>query len=525
VTTEASHSEASTAIMLNDVRVDFTDLSLTQGEHHIRLEPRVMGVLQAFASDPARPWTRGALIDQVWGAGEGSDESLSRAIYVLRKVFRQFDSLNEALTTIPKRGYRLTASVHALDPANKDERQASPPDLFSVAVLPFSSQFPGKEDTYLSDGLTRDLTALLARAQCFRVIPHSSAASLNIADKSSLDIARQLDTRHIVRGSLVRSEEEIRVRIELVDAVDNTLLWSNRYDAALDQFYEIEDDAVESISTAIAASLKLPRPQWTPRNKTFNLSVYQRLQEAEVLRLNYSPETAKKIIALLEEILAIAPGEPVVSAALAVQLSQNVVSRWTPDLEGCRHEADRLIAASLSQAPDNPEVLTAAGIVSAMFHRPDDAIGYLQRSLARDPNDAHALAVLGWQKALRHADRTGIAAIETAERRAPHHPRFGLWATYRATAHLFLLEYEAGLLGAREASIRTPGYYQPFLHCAWACVGLGDTLVANSYIEQAEKILPGIVPTYVDEMKQWSENSPNASQCHEVLDSLSVLSV
>ena len=159
-----------------------------------------------------------------------------------------------------------------------------------------------------------------------------------------------------------------------------------------------------------------------------------------------------------------------------------------------------------------------------MFHRPDEAIRHLELATARNPNDAHALAVLGWQHCLRHADPAGIGLIETAEARAPHHPRFGLWATYRATGHLFMLDYARGLDGARQAVERTPHYYQPHLTCAWAHAGLGDSASAKREIQLAREIdAQDILEKFVAEMRKWSRNSPNKTQCWEVLDVLRAL--
>ena len=80
------------------------------------------------------------------------------------------------------------------------------------------------------------------------------------------------------------------------------------------------------------------------------------------------------------------------------------------------------------RAPFSAEVIASAGIVSAMFNRSDDAIGYLRRAVEIDLNRAHAQAVLGWQICLRHSGAHGLNYIESSERRAPHNPRIGLLA-------------------------------------------------------------------------------------------------
>ncbi len=329
--------------------------------------------------------------------------------------------------------------------------------------------------------------------------------------------------RFLAKGSLVRSGQEIRIRIELIDCVENALLWSRKYEAHLDRFYEVQDDAVIGISTAISAKIKVPHKEFTRRNRNFNISVYERVQQAESLRFNYNRENAERILTLLEQALVASPEDTAVAAALAVQLSQSVVSGWVSYPLEAKRKADALIEAAITASPQDPDVLAAAGIVATMFHRPDDAIDYLERCLANNPNDAHALAVLGWQRCLRLADRNGISLIEIAEERAPHHPRFGLWATYRATAHLFMLDYEAGLEGALEAVRRTPNYFQPLLHCAWAHAGLGDDDAAREAIRKADAIQPGVLERYVDEMRKWSANSPHRDASHKILAQLLAL--
>jgi tetratricopeptide (TPR) repeat protein len=96
-----------------------------------------------------------------------------------------------------------------------------------------------------------------------------------------------------------------------------------------------------------------------------------------------------------------------------------------------------------------------------------------------------------------------------------------LWATYRATGQLFLLNYEAALPAADHAVARTPNYYQPHLTRAWALAGLGDYATALSEIEKARELdSADILEKFVKEMRKWSANSPNRRLCWSVLDKL-----
>lgn len=519
---EHATNTARTPFFMNGVFVEPDAHRISGRKTTRRVEPKVMALLVALAERPGKLWTRDELITRIWSGTTASDETLTRIVYQLRLALKSVAAAAGAVRTVPKLGYRLDGDVWAADKeADEAPSQTALMPPFSVAVLPVVDVSAGSDGGFLADGLTRDLTTLLSRTPRFRVTPVSSAARHSADASSMAAVGQALRARYLVTGTLGRSGDTVRVRVDLSDAAESVLLWAEKYETNVDRFFEVQEDVVCSITTAIAAKVNVTQPLRVRRTGRFNLSAYERVQAAEALRLNYGRESAGKIVEMLREALEFEPDDPIARSALAVQLSQNVVSQWTADPTATMAEADALIAEALAAAPTDPEVLAAAGIVATMFHRPDDAIRYLEVATARNPNDAHALAVLGWQHCLRHSDPGGIGLIETAEARAPHHPRFGLWATYRATAHLFMLEYAEGLRGGRQAVERTPNYYQPRLTCAWAHTGLGDKPSALREIDLARRQeSEGILDKFVEEMRRWSSNSPNRDQCWAVLEKL-----
>lgn len=507
---------------INGVLVEPDALRICGGQGSCQIEPKVMTLLVALSERPGQLWTREELLARIWDGAAASDESLTRIVYLLRKALKESDETEACICTVAKLGYRLDAQVREAEARSDsiDPRHAEFPP-FSVAVLPVADQSANEDAKFLADGLTRDLTMLLARTPQFRVTPYSSAVRLTAEARNTTAAGAALHARFIVTASLARCDDCVRIRAELCDAAEDVLLWAEKYEAAIDRFFDVQEDAVCSITTAISAKVNTTQPARVRRSGRFDVSAYERVQAAEALRLNYGPDSARQIVILLDEALAIEPFDPITRAALAVQLSQNVVSQWVEDPATTMAQADALIARALSSAPNDPDVRAAAGVVATMFHRPDVAIGHLEFATQHNPNDAHALAVLGWQRCLRHNDASGIGLIELAEERAPHHPRFGLWATYRATAHLFMLDFEQGLRGGRQAVERTPNYYQPHMTCAWAHTGLGDTVSARQQVARARALsAPDILERFVSEMRKWSQNSPNRPRCWEVLEAL-----
>lgn len=507
---------------MNGVLVECDALRISGPKTSCRVEPKVMALLVALAERPGQLWTRAELGARLWPSGSGSDETLTRLAYLLRSALRNIGADADAVQTLPTLGYRLDAEVWAADQkAERARSRTAPLPAFSVAVLPVVDGSAGGTGKLLADGLTRDLTMLLSRTPHFRVAPHSSATRFSVNAPEMAQIGEALHSRYLVCATLALIDATLCIRVELSDAVEGVLLWAEKYHTAVSNFFEVQEDVVCSITTAIAAKVNVTQPLRARRTGRFNLSAYERVQAAEALRLNYGRDSARQIVAMLQEALAIEADDPVTRGALAVQLSQNVVSQWAADPLATMATADALIAQALAAAPNSPEVRASAGIVATMFHRPDDAITHLEIATARNPNDAHALAVLGWQHCLRHSDPGGIGLIETAEARAPHHPRFGLWATYRATAHLFMLDYAAGLRGGQQAVERTPNYYQPRLTCAWAHTGLGDLDAARQEIQRAQQLESvEILERFVVEMRKWASNSPNKTTCWAVLEAL-----
>lgn len=500
------------------------------------VEPKVMAMLQVLAERPQETWTRAELIERIWPQSDGGDESLTRLAYLLRKAFADTHQVHDLVKTVPKQGYYLSATVdrEAVSQAGEIPGAARPAvmpsralDLspFSLCVLPVTEIGDTKAYTLLCDGITRDLSALLSRSSALEVAAPSSTAYLAANRVAFSKIAQALNVRYLVNSTFSVFEDEITIRVELVDSVSERLVWSKKYTAGMKRFYALQDEIVLDISTAVASKVKASHRTDEFSFREFSLGAYERVQQAKNLRANYGPATARQIEALLVDALAIEPDNPLIKAELAVQLSQNVVSKWTDDEDATRALANRLVAEALAAQPSDPDVLAAAGIVSTMFHDPDTAIGYLDRVIRLDPISAHAAAVLGWQQCLRHADPTGLEKIRTSEMRAPHHPRFGLWATYRCTAHLFMLDYEAAEPACRDAIIRTPNYYQPRCSLAWALCGLGQYVDAKAAIDEAKSFGDeDIAIRFVDEMRKWSSNSPHAEEISRVLDKLLDLS-
>ncbi len=461
------------------------------------VEPLVMDVLVHLANRPSEVVSRDELINQVWLFNPGADESLTRAISLLRRIFRIDKSIENYIETVWKRGYTLAAPVDFQAAANDrgptatrllDQLPAA--SDYSVAVLGFENMSTRESDRYLADGLTRDLTSLLGRVPRLHVAAYNSATRLQGAPASIAEIAGKLGVRYLVSGTLTREGDGLSVRHSLMDSVTDEQVWASKMSVDLANFYEVEDTIVLDISTAMSSALQLSHANSPKQNRSFQLGAYELVQQAEALRLNYNEKAAFEIIALLEQALEINPDDAAVHAALAVQYTQNIVSNFAGTPADAAQRAGRYLDAAMRLAPLDPEVLAAAGIVATMRGNPRLAVRNLTRSVELNPNNPHSLAVLGWQYCWLNSDVAGQRMIETAEARAPHHPRFGLWAHYRGHCEIKLGRIDQAIAAYDDCADRNPNYSLNLVALAMAQALAGRANDARGTVKRLLMLAP-----------------------------------
>lgn len=124
-------------------------------------------------------------------------------------------------------------------------------ELESVAVLPFVHSGSDPDTEYLADGLTESLINDLSNIQNLRVVPRSLVFAYKNSDKSVAEIAAELDARAVVTGRLVRSEDELSVQADLIDAHDRAQLWGNRFSGTVSDFLSLQQRVTRDVAARL----------------------------------------------------------------------------------------------------------------------------------------------------------------------------------------------------------------------------------------------------------------------------------
>jgi len=159
---------------------------------------------------------------------------------------------------------------------------------------------PGPDDDYFSDGLTEELIHLLTRIPSLRVVAWSSASKLRGREADLAGIRRQLRVGTVLRGSVRRTPERVRVTVQLIDSASGDYLWSETYDRGLENVFEIQGEIARAMVQTLHLKLTgLPQCD-TPRRAT-NVACYNLCLQGRFHTNKRSAEGLRKSVERFEE--------------------------------------------------------------------------------------------------------------------------------------------------------------------------------------------------------------------------------
>ena len=142
-----------------------------------------------------------------------------------------------------------------LEPASKEKMAFPLPDKPSIAVLPFANMSGDPKEDYFSDGLTEQIITSLSMVPRLFVIARNSTFVYKGKAVKVQKVAEEQGVRYVLEGSVQKSQERVRITVQLIDAIKGHHLWSERYDRELKDLFALQDEIVRQIMTAVQVKL------------------------------------------------------------------------------------------------------------------------------------------------------------------------------------------------------------------------------------------------------------------------------
>jgi len=300
-------------------------------------------------------------------------------------------ALQRALARVPRdRFASVTEFVEAIVSPEREEDTRK-----SVAVLPFINMSADPENEYLSDGITEDVIAQLAKIRSLKVISRTSVMRYKNRTSPLADIARDLGVRTLLEGSVRRIRDRIRVVAQLIDGETEEHLWAERYDRDLTDIFAIQAEVAEKIAGALEAELSPAERAHLLGPRTHDIEAYNLTLLGRFYTAKWSTADWPKGVAHLEQAIARDPRYAEPHAVLAINYASAAYLNVLPPKQAfAKAEEEARIALALND--DDSDGHVALALVAYYFHWEwDTARRELERALELSPGNAVARDVYG----------------------------------------------------------------------------------------------------------------------------------
>ena len=360
----------------------------------------------------------------------------------------------------------------------------------SIAVLPFQNMTGDAEQDYFVDGVVEEIITAISRLPWLFVIARNSSFTYKGRAVDVKQVARELGVRYVLEGSVRKGGNKVRITGQLIDAASGAHIWADRFDGALDDIFELQDQVASGVVGAIEPKLRSAEIERAIRKPTENLGAYDLYLRALAQFWKWTPDGWNEAVDLLRRALDIDPSY----ATAAGLFAWCRVVEQTRRLESAqeRDEASRFARLAVEKGNEDPDALWMGGWGMLMLAGEHAAgMSAMERSLALNPNSALASCFFGWAQSYRHQSQRAIEALERARRLSPLDPQ--PWVFYGGLAHA---HFAAGRWGEAIEWADRALHAQPRMTAvvgvkAAACSHLGRAEEARAYVGRYLELRPG----------------------------------
>ena len=364
------------------------------------------------------------------------------------------------------------------------------PDKPSIAVLPFQNMTGDAEQDYFVDGVVEEIITAISRLPWLFVIARNSSFTYKGRAVDVKQVARELGVRYVLEGSVRKGGNKVRITGQLIDAASGAHIWADRFDGALDDIFELQDQVASGVVGAIEPKLRSAEIERAIRKPTENLGAYDLYLRALAQFWKWTPDGWSEAVDLLRRALDIDPSYATAAGLFAwcrvVEQTRRLVSAQERD------EASRFARLAVEKGNEDPDALWMGGWGMLMLAGEHAAgMSAMERSLALNPNSALASCFFGWAQSYRHQSQRAIEALERARRFSPLDPQ--PWVFYGGLAHA---HFAAGRWGEAIEWADRALHAQPRMTAvvgvkAAACSHLGRAEEARAYVSRYLELRPG----------------------------------
>ena len=260
----------------------------------------------------------------------------------------------------------------------------------SIAVLPFDNLSRDPDNAYFCEGVQDEILTRLARVADLKVISRTSTQKYRSAPDNLREIAKQLGVMHVVEGSVQKAADQVRVNVQLINAMTDAHLWADTYDRKLTDIFTVETEIAATIADMLQAKLSGAEKMMMAKRPTEKPEAYELYLKGRFFWNKRTAADLRRSIALFEQAIAKDPEYALAYAGEAQAWS--ILSAYNAASPAESYpQAEAFARKALALDANCAEALVGLGSVKARYQF--DVAGArkdYERAIVLSPNDATA---------------------------------------------------------------------------------------------------------------------------------------
>src|SRR5438105_3959449 len=297
------------------------------------------------------------------------------------------------------------------------------PNEKSIAVLPFENRSEDKSNAYFTDGVQDEILTRLSKIGDLKVISRTSTQRYKNTSQNLSKIANQLGVANLLEGSVQKTNDQVRVNVQLIRAANDSHLWAETFDRRLTDIFSVESEVAKAIADQLRAKLTGQEEQVIASKPTDNTEAY----DAYLRGLAYSLKTAStpaNFLAAqkyLREAVRLDPNFALSWALLSYINARGYISRYLQPTVALREEVRQTAETALALQPNLGEAILAKGYyLYACLKDYDTAVRYFEQARQFLPNSSKIPELLAYLTRRRGQWDRSESYFNEAERLDPH---------------------------------------------------------------------------------------------------------
>lgn len=350
-------------------RLDPVERLLLHKGQPVTLTPKAFETLVVLVEQSGHVVGKDELMSAVWPDAHVEESNLTQNIFTLRRVLDVRGASSSYIETVPKRGYRFTATVRkafgleaprtgplaALSRGKQIERRAKGGALKSLAVLPLVNASADPNAEYLSDGITESIINSLSQLRDLRVMARSTVFRYKGQEVDPQEVGRALGVRAVLTGRVLQLGKHLIIRTELIETADGRQIWGEQYDREPLDILAVQEEISREISEKLRLRLTGQQKQLLTKRYTEKTAAYHAYLKGRYYWNRRTEEGFKRAIEFFHQAIKEDPDYALAYAGLAD--CYNLLNSY--GLIAPRESAP-IIKAAVAQALRRDELLAEA---------------------------------------------------------------------------------------------------------------------------------------------------------------------